>query len=201
MWVDGVLWVFGALAAIGGITGIWKIATSMSEFKSTIDTFKKESVKTDEELKDTLNKLSNKIHTELSYNGGSSIKDAVARIDTQLLSIGVHLKVSTEFDKRGIFFCDYNGNNINVNQTYANVLGCTKEELEGRGWENFILDLQLYESSWNKAISHKRHRFEHLLTFVSKTNKHIQGKIVCVHAYELSGYIGYIIWNKDDTND
>lgn len=193
--LKGFLYLVGVLSAIGGAAGIWKIATAAANFKNEFETYKKDSQEQREKTNEKVETVFKIVSTELRHNGGTSLKDYISKLDLQMRSIAVKMNAYIEFDKRGIFICDYGGKNRTVNETYANIIGCTKEELLDKNWENFIVDVEAYRTKYAEAFLQRR-RFQTDLLFKKKSGEIIKGQLTAISYPELEGYVGYIIWDK-----
>jgi PAS domain S-box-containing protein len=99
-----------------------------------------------------------KMHEEFKPNGGSSLRDAINRIETKLL-IEQHARraVSMAMDV-GIFETDGEGLCTWVNQYYSNITGLTTEEAKNFGWVNGIFedDRDRVVEEWESAVKQKR---------------------------------------------
>ena len=54
--------------------------------------------------------------------------------------IAMYRTVDEEMSDLGIFRCDNEGNNTDVNTSYCTALGATREQLMGKGWMDFVDD-------------------------------------------------------------
>jgi hypothetical protein len=89
-------------------------------------------------IEETLSELNKFVREKLTKNGGSSIFDAVKRIeDRQIVSDGRQSALLND-SKNGYFFCNTLGYNSWVNRTYARFLDCGTNELLGFAWKRFI---------------------------------------------------------------
>lgn len=141
--------IAGYLAAIFGFAfGFykWVIKPIIKHFKSIAE----------------LSRKTEKIYKEITPNGGSSIKDVIRRLDQRTISIEEKLNIMQgiqdafrEDGPIGIFECSVNGENFYVNRTYAKWLGCSKSDLIGFGWRNFLSDFSKkdeYDEEWQQAF-------------------------------------------------
>ena len=80
------------------------------------------------------------IIADLRPNSGSSLRDAVDRIEERLVTMERTNEVMYQDGPIALFRCTPDGRNTDVNRTYCRFLKCTKEELLGYGWRNFIED-------------------------------------------------------------
>jgi PAS domain S-box-containing protein len=79
-----------------------------------------------------------KVVSELTPNGGSSIKDAIGRIETrQLIEVQVRKALSND-SLSGVWEMDAEGKMTYANRTYQRIVGSSYEDLDGWGWTNSI---------------------------------------------------------------
>lgn len=149
------------------------------------------------ELSSQIESLRGFVVHELSYNGQSSTKDAVARTEQLVSRIAAQTHVGMELHPYGIFMCDFSGNNFFVNRTYAYLVGVTKEELLSAGWHNFVHDAK-YDENYKAAFEDKRD-FSMNTTLVPRDGEPINVRIIATVLQGLDGYMGYII-PEDDNN-
>jgi len=96
-----------------------------------------------------------KIIIDLKPNSGTSLRDAIDRIEARII---VMEKTNDAFHQDGpaaLFRCRPDGYNIDVNRTYCRYLKCTKEELLGYGWRNFLSgtsSLGEHDKSWKEPF-------------------------------------------------
>lgn len=183
----------GVLAAlVTSATIVWKKAIAPLLNKAT-DYFDKISSM----IKDV-----EEIRREIKPNGGSSIKDAVNRIEARLINME-HVQSALRQDgPMGIFQCKTDGRNIDVNRTYCRLLKCTKEELLDFGWKNFISEesRESYEIDWKDAFEDGR-EISATLNFVSRDGEIINTDVRCYPITDISGevvqYLGILTPNKN----
>jgi len=99
-----------------------------------------------------------KIKHQLMPNGGSSMRDAIDRIEARMIIAEQRQKLLTMDSPFAVFETDANGNCIHVNRTYCRWTGRTTEELEGKGWLNALHPdhRQLVFSEWTTAVTQLR---------------------------------------------
>lgn len=99
-----------------------------------------------------------KLQEEFKPNGGSSLRDAINRIEMRLL-IEQHARraMSVAMDV-GVFETDGNGLCTWVNQLYTDVSGLTTEEAKNFGWVAGIYekDRDRVTEEWEQAVKQKR---------------------------------------------
>lgn len=90
-----------------------------------------------------INKLTKdveKILTEITPNGGKSIKDSICRIDDTLSKVACVQKLVIDSLKDCIFELDSNGGLIWANASLISISGYQIREIEGLGWKNLFGD-------------------------------------------------------------
>lgn len=137
------------------------------------------------------------IREKLTKNGGSSIFDAIKRIeDRQIVSDGRQSALLND-SKHGYFFCNMDGRNVWVNRTYARFLDCGTNELMHFGWRKFIKteELERYNKIWKNAFNDGCD-FEQTVDFVNahgeKVGLHISVSAVQNEKGETTSYIGQV---------
>lgn len=155
-----------------------------------------------------------RISEEFRPNGGSSLKDAINRLELSNKEIkeDIHI-VKIESQKVGakqwalvatqkdpVFETDEDGAFIRVNTMYANLVERSFDELRDWGWENSIHpeDKRMVFEAWSDAV--KKHKsFELQFRIIASVSKK-QHRVMCVaNPYfntsgDLLGYIGrYVI--------
>ncbi len=97
---------------------------------------------------------------ELSHNGGSSIKDALNRIENRQISNELKLiYVVDSIENSGSFETDITGSCVKVSVGYCHLIGRNEEESLGTGWTNYLHpeDKQKVMKDWEEAIESKRY--------------------------------------------
>jgi PAS domain-containing protein len=148
-------------------------------------------------IEETLFELNKFVREKLTKNGGSSIFDAVKRIeDRQIVSDGRQSALLND-SKNGYFFCNTLGYNSWVNRTYARFLDCGTNELLGFAWKRFIKteELERYNKIWTNAFKDGC-EFEDTVEFVNahgdKVALHISVSLVQNEKGETTSYIGQV---------
>lgn len=106
------------------------------------------------------------IHYFVSPNGGGSLMDSTRRIEVNVSALGDQLNMLSETmraendtdEDLARFYCDANGANTYVNQTYARWLGVGKAELLGWGFMNIIHpdDVARVHAHWEQCRRENR---------------------------------------------
>jgi PAS domain-containing protein len=165
---------------------------------------------------ESLKKDREKLHIvfqELTPNHGSSIKDAVNSLKTDVECVKKDVKKNNEMteilaaqqnwvlehQKMPTFKSDSDGMCVWVSENYAQLFGRSPYYFMGNGWKNVIFpeDRERVEQHWNKCVNDKIDA-EDIFRTTSSTNKIIKIKVVA-NRIENGTYIGTIsILNCED---
>ena len=134
------------------------------------------------------------IYKELTPNGGGSIKDAINRVQGAVGRMEKRQKCWLQIHDKAVFETDSAGNLTWANREYLGLLGATFEEVEGRGWRNFLASDSTFEQ-WTRAVADKRD-FNACFSFRRKSGEMVPA---CVESLamkdergELLGYVGNV---------
>lgn len=132
------------ILAIGAVAGTYITAIKLYNKK----------VKPIMELKDKIDA----IYMELKPNHGTSIKDAISRIEMRQLTFEQKIKAVQMDYEHGVFETNAHGECIYVNRTYTHITGRGLEECKGNGWVLGIHpeDRDMVVEEWEKAVRQKR---------------------------------------------
>jgi len=142
-----------------------------------------------------------KIFEEVTPNGGSSIKDKIDHIDTQVqLSQQVQQAMAAD-TKAALFRTDADGNVVWVNRTYTRTVGRDVAECLGHGWHNVIApeERDTVIAEWYKAVEDDR-EFYLDVTLITPTGIRT---LVRVRSYKLVNAKGDILgyWGNCSVKD
>lgn len=137
------------------------------------------------------------IQKELTHNGGSSLKDAVRRIENEVQSNSMNSKFKAylSLQKEPIWESDSDGNCEWVNDSYIRLTGYSLDHLKNMGWMNIVKheERPYINNEWKRSIAEKR-TFNNILTIVSSNGQehkvYAHGYPVISHTGEVTGYIG-----------
>ena len=136
------------------------------------------------------------IFSEMTPNGGSSIKDDVKEIRQEIIIVRERQRALAADGAEAIFETDATGNYIWVNRTYTRLVGRDISEVLGHGWQNTIApeDQERVITEWYKAV--KEHReFSDTFDYVRTSGTRITCKVRSIkltHKGTLLGYIGRV---------
>jgi len=129
------------------------------------------------------------IYKEIRPNGGGSMKDAVGKLQQSVAKI--EKRQIAEY-MNSAFPCletDDKGDITWVNRSYLRMLNTTFEEVQGKGWKNFVhpKDRERIFKEWQEAVDDKR-EYRTTFSFISQN-----GGEIPVHGSALPiGKEGYI---------
>lgn len=107
------------------------------------------------------------IHKELNYNGGSSIKDAVARLEktnvqilTRLGELEESQKVVLNIQGQAFWLSDNQGETNYVSPALCKVYGHGESDIMGNGWVSWIIDdgendRESIFAKWNFSVENR----------------------------------------------
>lgn len=101
----------------------------------------------------------NAINHDLRPNSGLSMRDAIDRIEAKVSLVDRVNWAIRQDGPVGIFRCDQEGRNIEVNRTYCRWIGVGTDELLGHGWRRFLAGTSSredYDEEWKVAFDEGR---------------------------------------------
>jgi len=145
------------------------------------------------------------ITAQLSTNGGSSLRDAIIRIEKRQCREAEKTRLIIEGGEHACFEFDENGKCIYVNQPYMQLIDRIDEkEVLGMNWRHLIYedDREAVLESWDRAIKEARIFEEH---FSYQDRKGNRIPVLC-KAYPMYDYnqkvVGWFgISKKEDKNE
>lgn len=150
-----------------------------------------------------------KIKEEFRPNGGSTLRDAINRIETRLLLEEHARRATSMILDVGIFETDGSGSCKWINRKFSELSGLSQSEAEGFGWINSIHfdDRERVVDEWMDAIKQQR-AFNSYFKFVSNnpfspndesiTTKILVYAVPAVFGGKLFGYIGIVTPELDE---
>lgn len=138
------------------------------------------------------------VNSELSPNGGNSLKDMVKKINDRLHLHDQRFRVALIDTYRAVFYTDEDGNINDVNRTFCRMLMATEEDLFGNNWVNFIMPNHKERvcRDWNSSQAYKR---EFVAEFDMRTSQGSKLSVYCNafpmfdEAHEhIIGWMGFI---------
>lgn len=98
------------------------------------------------------------IIAQFNNNGGSSLRDAIDRVEMRLLMNEQRHKALLLETPNGVWEADEQGARTWVNRTCCQILRRTSEELLGLGWQDFVAqdDLERVRTEWNNAVNNRK---------------------------------------------
>jgi len=141
------------------------------------------------------------VEKELKPNGGSSLRDAINRIELRQI-IADEKAQAMEMDSiKGVWEADTKGRYIHTNRTYQKITGLSSEATHGYGWLNAIHkdDREGVLKDWEQAVSQQREFYQ---TFRIQVGKKVV-RVVCVgYPLKFSGvthkYAGILVEESEE---
>jgi len=149
-----------------------------------------------------INSNINKVKTQVENNGGSSLRDAVGRIEARLNELASTMDTMHQMSQKPMFRTNAKGECVWINTAYSLLTGKSIEDLKGHGWEIVIHpeDKISVLQEWESCVKDTR-RFELPFRIQNPTNGTVT-TIKCkaypvISNKETTGYIGvwYLIDN------
>jgi PAS domain S-box-containing protein len=145
---------------------------------------------------ESLDKI-NVIHEQMFTNGGSTLRDAVNRIENRINLVEKKQGIYILDTPHGVYESNSNGEITSVNRTLCRITGKTENEILGNGWLTSISenDRERVDDAWNYAIGNQ---IEFLTTYDMVSS---DGDIFKVRTHanpikssdgRLMGYIGVV---------
>lgn len=138
------------------------------------------------------------IHSELRFNGGSSIKDAVLRLEKgqstilyKLEDIEENQKISLNINKVAFWYSDSDGGCTYASPQLEIVLGRGSNDILGNKWLAWIIpeDKERIFDAWRFSIENK-FVFDEEYTFKRSDGKHQKVWALAFHKTTSSGHSG-----------
>ncbi len=125
------------------------------------------------------------IYAELSPNGGSSVKDVVAKIARRLNILELRHQASLYETAYGVIYTDGDGALVWANPTFCRLVGRTVEELRGTGWVYAIApsDRTRVTNDWEEAVRECRN-FESAHSFIDMESRETACRVLAIRLPE-----------------
>ena len=96
-----------------------------------------------------------RIENELTHNGGTSLKDAIYRIEDRQYGMEAFFRAQLNLHNVAIVRTDKDGKLIAINRQYQRMTGYSLVEVRGDGWINAIHpdDRSKVKHQWDEAIA------------------------------------------------
>lgn len=145
-----------------------------------------------------LDRIEDRLDAELTANGGSSLKDAIGRIETRQHQIDAFLRTSLHLHETAIVRTDANGKVTAVNREYKRLTGASLDEVRGDGWINVIAmhDRDRVRANWDNAVAEGR-EYHDDITFLdhhgNEFTAHTDVYRELDYKGNIHGYLGVIV--------
>lgn len=137
-------WLVAAAASVAAVIALWKsVVFPTLRYATTL-------AKVLANLED--------IKHQLKPNGGSSLRDAIDRIETRIIMAEQRAKFICMDGPVAVFEADAEGNFIHTNRTLTRWTGRTPDEFLGAGWVNAVAksDRARIFTEWRTAVAQRR---------------------------------------------
>ena len=146
--------VIGAICSIAGsVYAIWRFSVKPTYLKI------KDMITDVYNVAMDASNIHHIIQKELNTNGGSSLKDAINRIESRLsVQDGKHRTILSLLDSP-VWESDENGNYIWVNRAYRKITGYDIDNVRDMGWISIVAPAsrEAVQGEWENAIKDHRH--------------------------------------------
>jgi len=159
---------------VGGL--VWKVWLKQ-KFKDISDLYQKIQV----------------IAGEFRPNGGSTLRDAINRIETK---VSLQQQTTTAIIKSfpiGTWISDEKGRCVDVNKNLCKITGRTETELKGDNWTNWIFEKEDVIEEWQRCIindSNFDHEYHYVLSDRRKQKVHGVAQRLKNEKGDLVGFLG-----------
>jgi PAS domain-containing protein len=152
------------------------------------------------------------IASEFKTNGGTSLKDALNRLEANVEELKLDTKkiearqwAHTATLKEPTFESDQHGLCVRANKAYLNLVEKSFEEVEGNNWENIIIQKDRSDvwKKWREAVDRQR-IFDGEYTIQTQSGTSYIVHCVAIPFFEsvtgkLLGYVGRFVEVKEQT--
>jgi PAS domain S-box-containing protein len=204
-WETFYKWLGMAAAALLTCSGLWYkvVKPAWASFKKFME-FADQVTALGTKMNDKFIQQIATISHEISPNCGSSMKDALKRIENQLVDLERSVSFSEQMLKalhmdssNGLFVADDRGEFIWANRTLCNMVGRSTESLLGNGWVLGIAPeyREAVAAEWNSSLQYERD-FEICCDMVHTegrtTNVYIKAYLMRNSQKQVLGYLGMV---------
>jgi PAS domain S-box-containing protein len=130
-------------------------------------------------------------------NGGSSLFDAIHRIEKQMAINQTAQRLVLIEDTAIMFWTDAEGRNVRVSKAYAEIVGRSPDEMLGEGWKSQVAAhcRKTVAEEWSYAVKERREFYMRFEMENRSTHKIITVDVAALPAKvngEVVGYVGRI---------
>ena len=137
------------------------------------------------------------IEAQLTNNGGTSLKDAIDRIETNQEYINSYTRTALHANPKAIFETDAEGRVLFVNKAFLRLTEFSASEVEGLGWMNLLAssNRQKVHDMWMDAVASKRD-FDEIIQYQRHNGEryYVHALAYCIKDVEKNvlGYLGEV---------
>jgi PAS domain S-box-containing protein len=135
-----------------------------------------------------------RIEGMLKPNGGSSLFDAINRIEKQMAINQTAQRLVLIEDTAMMFWTDAEGRNVRVSKAYAELVGRSPDEMLGEGWKSHVAAhcRKSVSEEWLFAVKEKREFYMRLDMENRTTHKILTADVTALPAKVNSQVVGYV---------
>lgn len=152
--------IWGGLAVVGGgVYKVYRTLTKNRELESAERTATRTQIEALSRNMADIGTKVNEVAGEMKFNGGSTARDAIGRVEATCNLISQRLLAHCERDDAAMFECDASGRTIWVNRALCELMGAaSSSELLGYNWKTRLVtaDLERVSREWSMAIADDR---------------------------------------------
>ena len=142
------------------------------------------------------------ITDQLTNNGGTSLKDAIDRIEHKADMMSARMRTHLHTNDKALFETDRNGHINYVNRAYERLTGLPAADADHMGWVNIIddSDRERIVELWFKAVNGRRNFDECLTVKLSdgtKSKAHAMAYVIRGDDGNMLGHIGELALTDD----
>lgn len=137
------------------------------------------------------------IEKELQPNGGTSLRDAISRIEIRQMLTEQRYRAILAASEQAYFECDVNGECVWANRQFLRLVGRLFDEVRGNGWVSHVVEDEREETfaAWKQAVEQHRDytgRF-HVMSADGEVRR-VFAQSICMFnsANEAIGYVGTV---------
>lgn len=143
-----------------------------------------------------------KLHEQFKPNGGSSLRDAIDRIEKNLHVIDARQISLFDMSLAGVFITDEKGHCIYVSPSWCELTGLLPMQSMGDGWTAGVgeVDRERVFLEWHRATE-RAAIFES--KYITNTGKRVVSRASAMYHPQTKKAIGFIgkVWEENDRRD
>lgn len=135
-----------------------------------------------------------RIEAMLRPNGGTSLFDAIARIERQMAINQTAQRLVLIEDTAMMFWTDAEGHNVRVSKAYAELVGRSADEMLGEGWKSHVAAhcRRAVAEEWASAVRDRREYYQRIEMENRTTHEIIVADVAALPAKVQGQVVGYV---------